>query len=62
MGHETASKDSFVSIEKAKVLGYKSIYSNKDALCRNYQWYLENMSKFTNDTGYLIVYHGNREY
>ncbi|HHY23213.1 MAG TPA: NAD-dependent epimerase/dehydratase family protein [Clostridiaceae bacterium] len=50
--YETASKDSFVSIEKAKkVLGYKSIYSNKDALCRNYQWYLENMSKFTNDTG-----------
>ncbi len=50
--YETASKDSFVSIEKAKrVLGFKPVYSNKDALCRNYQWYLENMSKFTNDTG-----------
>ena len=50
--YETASKDSFVSIEKAKrVLGYKPIYSNKDALCRNYQWYIENMDKFINDTG-----------
>jgi len=35
--YETASKDSFVSIEKAeKVLGYKPKYSNKDALVRNY--------------------------
>ena len=36
--YETASKDSFVSIEKAeRVLGYKPKYSNKDALVRNYQ-------------------------
>ncbi|MCL4278464.1 MAG: NAD(P)-dependent oxidoreductase, partial [Ignavibacteriaceae bacterium] len=40
--YETASKDSFVSIEKAeKVLGFKPKYSNKDALIRNYKWYLE---------------------
>jgi nucleoside-diphosphate-sugar epimerase len=49
---ETASKDSFVSIEKAeKVLGYKPKYSNKDALIRNYRWYLDNMSKFEGQSG-----------
>jgi hypothetical protein len=50
--YETASKDSFVSIEKAKsILGFKPIYSNKDALCRNYQWYIDNLDKFNNDSG-----------
>jgi nucleoside-diphosphate-sugar epimerase len=50
--YETASKDSFVSIEKAKkILGFKPIYSNKDALCRNYQWYLDNLEKFKNASG-----------
>lgn len=45
--YETASKDSFVSIEKAeKILGFKPIYSNKDALIRNYEWYLENLKHF----------------
>ncbi len=40
--YETASKDSFVSVEKAeKTLGFVSQFSNKDALLRNYQWYLE---------------------
>jgi nucleoside-diphosphate-sugar epimerase len=49
---ETASKDSFVSIEKAEeVLGYKPKYSNKDALIRNYRWYLDNMSKFEGQSG-----------
>jgi nucleoside-diphosphate-sugar epimerase len=49
---ETASKDSFVSIEKAeKVLSYKPKYSNKDALIRNYQWYLDNMKGFEGQTG-----------
>ena len=43
--YETASKDSFVSIEKAeRVLGYAPKYSNKDALIRNYEWYLENLA------------------
>ena len=45
--YETASKDSFVSIEKAqKVLGWEPIYSNKDALLRNYEWYIANMHHF----------------
>jgi nucleoside-diphosphate-sugar epimerase len=49
--YETASKDSFVSIEKAeKVLGYKPKYSNKDALLRNFQWYIEHREEFK-DTG-----------
>lgn len=50
--YETASKDSFVSIEKAKnILGYKPIYSNKDALIRNYKWYIDNLEKFKNSDG-----------
>ncbi len=45
--YETASKDSFVSIEKAeKVLGYAPKFSNKDALLRNYEWYIANMHHF----------------
>jgi nucleoside-diphosphate-sugar epimerase len=50
--YETASKDSFVSIEKAeKVLGYEPKYSNKDALVRNYKWYLEHVDEFKNQSG-----------
>jgi len=50
--YETASKDSFVSIEKAETkLGYKPKYSNKDALIRNYKWYVENLDNFQNQTG-----------
>lgn len=50
--YETASKDSFVSIEKAEtVLGYKPKYSNKDALLRNYKWYLENINSFQKESG-----------
>jgi len=50
--YETASKDSFVSIEKAqRVLGYAPKYSNKQALIRNYQWYLDNLSKFQGQSG-----------
>ena len=50
--YETASKDSFVSIEKAeKILGYKPKYSNKDALIRNYKWYLANLDSFKDQSG-----------
>lgn len=50
--YETASKDSFVSIEKAeKVIGYKPKYSNKDALLRNYKWYLEHLNDFKDQSG-----------
>ncbi len=50
--YETASKDSFVSIEKAeKVLGYSPKYSNKDALIRNFKWYLEHENEFKDQSG-----------
>lgn len=50
--YETASKDSFVSIEKAeKKLGFSPKYSNKDALIRNYKWYLDNFEHFGNKSG-----------
>ena len=50
--YETASKDSFVSIEKAQAqLGYKPKFSNKEALIRNYRWYLANQAQFENASG-----------
>ncbi len=50
--YDTASTDSFVSIEKAqKLLGFAPKYSNKDALIRNYQWYLDNLQSFANTSG-----------
>jgi len=50
--YETASKDSFVSIEKAeKVLGFTPKHSNKDALLRNYRWYLEHEREFAHASG-----------
>lgn len=50
--YETASKDSFVSIEKAeKILGFTPKFSNKDALLKNFQWYLENLTKFQGQSG-----------
>jgi nucleoside-diphosphate-sugar epimerase len=50
--YETASKDSFVSIEKAeRVLGYKPKFSNKDALVRNYKWYIDHLHEFENKSG-----------
>jgi len=46
------TKESFVSIEKAeRVLGFKPKYSNKQALIRNYEWYLANLSKFQGQSG-----------
>lgn len=50
--YETAAKDSFVSIEKAeRVLGYAPQYSNKDALIRNYEWYIEHKAQFAKQSG-----------
>jgi nucleoside-diphosphate-sugar epimerase len=50
--YETASKDSFVSIEKAeRQLGWKPKYSNKDALLRNFKWYIDNRKQFENQSG-----------
>lgn len=48
----TASKDSFVSVEKIqKKLGWKPKYSNSEALIRSYQWYLEHKNEITQGTG-----------
>jgi nucleoside-diphosphate-sugar epimerase len=50
--YETAAEDSFVSIEKAqRVLGFKPHYSNKEALTRNYEWYLQNFKNFKSASG-----------
>jgi nucleoside-diphosphate-sugar epimerase len=50
--YETACEDSFVSIEKAeRILGYNPKHSNKDALVRNYKWYLANVDKFQHASG-----------
>jgi nucleoside-diphosphate-sugar epimerase len=50
--YETASKDSFVSIEKAQAsLKYSPQYSNKQALLRNYQWYLANRGHLSTGSG-----------
>jgi nucleoside-diphosphate-sugar epimerase len=50
--YETAPCDSFVSVEKAEnVLGFVPKYSNKQALIRNYKWYVEHLHEFENASG-----------
>lgn len=50
--YETASKDSFVSIEKAEaILGYRPKYSNQQAMIRNYEWYLANKDHLVGGEG-----------
>ncbi len=50
--YETASQESFVSLEKAqRVLGFTPRYSNQEALIRNYQWYLDNRESFADQSG-----------
>lgn len=50
--YETACQESFVSVEKAeKILGFVPKYSNQDALIRNFQWYLDNVDKFSGQSG-----------
>jgi nucleoside-diphosphate-sugar epimerase len=50
--YETASRDSFVSIDKAeRALGFAPKYSNKEALLRNFRWYLENRERFEQSSG-----------
>jgi len=50
--YETASKDSYVSIEKAeRILGFAPRYSNREALVRNYEWYLANRERFQGASG-----------
>ena len=50
--YETAYTDSFVSIEKAeKLLDYRPKYSNKQALVRNYDWYVAHLDEFRGKSG-----------
>jgi nucleoside-diphosphate-sugar epimerase len=50
--YETADKDSFVSIDKAKkVLGFRPQYSNVDALVDSYKWYLQHYKEYQGKTG-----------
>jgi len=50
--YETASKDSFVSIEKARAkLGWEPAYSNTEALLRNFAWYVEHRDRFAGASG-----------
>lgn len=50
--YETASKDSFVSIDKAEAqLDWHPRYSNKEALVRNYEWYLAHRHEFKGQSG-----------
>ena len=50
--YETAAKDSYVSIDKAQhQISFAPKYSNKDAMIRNYRWYLENKDKLTGEEG-----------
>lgn len=50
--YKTAGKDSYVSTEKIeRRLGWKPKFSNRDALIRNYRWYLDNKEGFKNQSG-----------
>lgn len=50
--YETVATDSFVSIERAeRVLGFTPRYSNRDALVRNYEWYLAHQAQFRGQSG-----------
>lgn len=50
--YETACKDSFVAIDKAeRDLGFIPKYSNKDALIRNFKWYLGSLDTFRGESG-----------
>ncbi|MBM3205036.1 NAD-dependent epimerase/dehydratase family protein, partial [Candidatus Uhrbacteria bacterium] len=50
--YETASMDSFVSLEKAeRMLGYTPRFSNQQALIRNFRWYLEHRREFAHARG-----------
>lgn len=50
--YETAAKDSYVSIDKAKTrLGFAPQYSNQDALLRNYEWYCAHRDEFEGEAG-----------
>ena len=50
--YETASQESFVSIERIESrLGFRPRYSNQDALIRNYDWYVAHRADIQSVTG-----------
>jgi nucleoside-diphosphate-sugar epimerase len=50
--YETAATDSFVSIEKAeRALAWTPRFSNKQALVRNFEWYLAHEHRFRGASG-----------
>lgn len=50
--YETAAKDSFVSIERIQSrLGFAPRYSNRDALVRNYEWYVAHRDAYRGRSG-----------
>jgi nucleoside-diphosphate-sugar epimerase len=50
--YETAGKDSYVAIDKARAhLGWEPRYSNRDALLRNFAWYQANRASFAGESG-----------
>jgi len=50
--YETASKDSSVSISRAEArLGFRPLYSNREALLRSFRWYLDNKQRIGNASG-----------
>ncbi len=50
--YETAAQDSFVSIERiARQLGFQPRYSNRDALIRNFDWYVAHRNQIRRMTG-----------
>lgn len=50
--YETAAHDSFVSTEKiARRLGFRTLYSNREALIRNFDWYVAHRQELESVTG-----------
>ncbi len=50
--YDTAYRESFVSVDKAReMLDYAPRYSNREALLRNYRWYVEHLEDFRNASG-----------
>ena len=50
--YETAGKDSYVSIDKiSEQLGFSPRFSNRDALVRNYDWYVDNRDRIGRKAG-----------
>lgn len=50
--YETAGQDSFVSIDRIEQrLGFEPRYSNRDALVRNYDWYVAHRAEYQGISG-----------